>query len=162
MRAGRKPTATELHKLRGTFRASRHRDRAGEPVPNGKLGATPPHWMTPLQGEYWTAAVEGAPPDLLATVDGAALAIYAVAAALHQEATEAQAKVELSPDGMHVSPYLRIMDAAGARLLRSIGELGFSPSSRPKLSAGAKDKGETEAGKFWAQFADHKAPGNAA
>ena len=102
-------------------------------MPNGKLGATPPHWMTPLQGEYWRAAVEGAPPDLLRLVDGATLAVYAVAAALHQQATEAQAAVELSPDGMHPSPYLRVIDAAGARLLRAIGELGFSPSSRPRF-----------------------------
>jgi phage terminase small subunit len=138
MRAGRKPIATELHKLRGTFRATRHRARDGEPQPNGRLSAVPPKWMTELQGQYWTAAVEGAPPDLLRVIDGATLAIYAVAAALHQQATE---------------------DAAGARLLRAIGELGFSPSSRPKLSPGATDKAETESAKFWQQF--RHLPGNA-
>jgi P27 family predicted phage terminase small subunit len=148
-----------LHKLRGTFRATRHRDREGEPQPNGRLSATPPRWLTPLQGEYWTAAVQGAPPDLLRLVDGATLAVYCVAAALHQQATEAQAAVELSPDGVHASPYLRIADAAGARLLRAIGELGFSPSSRPKLSSGAKDKGESESDAFWQQF--KHLPGNA-
>ncbi len=159
MRAGRKPIATELHKLRGTFRAHRHRDRDGEPVPNGKLGATPPRWLTPLQGEYWTAAVHGAPPDLLATIDGAVLAVYCVAGALHQQACEEQAKVELSPDGKTMSPYIKIADIAGARLLRAIGELGFSPSSRPKLSSGPRDKGETESDKFWQQF--KHLPGNA-
>ena len=159
MRAGRKPIATELHKLRGTFRATRHRARDGEPQPNGRLSAVPPKWMTELQGQYWTAAVEGAPPDLLRVIDGATLAIYAVAAALHQQATEAQAAVELSPDGLHASPFLRIIDAAGARLLRAIGELGFSPSSRPKLSPGATDKAETESAKFWQQF--RHLPGNA-
>jgi phage terminase small subunit len=159
MRPGRKPIATELHKLRGTFRPTRHRDRAGEPQPNGRLSADPPHWMTELQGEYWTAAVEGAPPDLLRVIDGATLAVYCVAAALHQQATEAQAAVELSPDGMHPSPYLRIIDASGARLLRAIGELGFSRSSRPRLSSGAKAKGETEAN-IWDRF--NVIPGTAA
>jgi phage terminase small subunit len=152
MRPGRKPIATELHKLRGTFRPTRHRDRDGEPQPNGRLSAAPPHWMTPLQGQYWTAAVEAAPPDLLRLIDGQVLAVYAAAAALHQQATEAQAAAELSPDGKTASPYLRIIDAAGARLLRAIGELGFSPSSRPRLPSGAKAKGETEGADFWSRF----------
>jgi P27 family predicted phage terminase small subunit len=158
MRPGRKPIATELHKLRGTFRPTRHRDREGEPQPNGRLGADPPHWMTQLQGRYWTAAVEGAPPDLLRLVDGEVLAVYCVAAALHQQACEEQAAVALSPDGKTMSPYLRIIDASGARLLRAIGELGFSPSSRPRLSSGAKAK-EDDASVFWARFGT---PGNAA
>jgi phage terminase small subunit len=109
--------------------------------------------MTQLQGEYWRAAVEAAPPDLLRTIDGAALAVYCVAASLHQQATEAQAAVELSPDGKTASPYLRIIDASGARMLRAIGELGFSPSSRPGLSrGGAKAKGEDPAADFWQPF----------
>jgi phage terminase small subunit len=153
MRTGRKPIATELHKLRGTFRPTRHRDRDGEPVPSGKLGVDAPHRMTPLQAEYWGAAVEAAPPDLLRSIDGAALSIYAVAAALHQQACEEQAKEALSPDGKTMSPYLKIADIAGSRMLRAIGELGFSPSSRPRLpSSGVKAKGEDPAADFWSRF----------
>jgi P27 family predicted phage terminase small subunit len=153
MRAGRKPTATELHKLRGTFRATRHRDREGEPQPNGRLSATPPKWLSEAQGELWTHAVTHAPPDLLRLIDGECLAVWCVAAALHRAAVQEQEQVALSPDGKTMSPYLKIADIAGARMLRAAGELGFSPSSRPRLSSGAKTKAETEVDDFWSRFA---------
>jgi phage terminase small subunit len=122
-------------------------------VPNGKLSADPPHWMTELQGEYWRAAVEAAPPDLLRVIDGATLAVYAVAAALLVLLSVAQAAVELSPDGKTMSPYLKIADIAGSRMLRAIGELGFSPSSGPRLpSSGVNAKGEDPAADFWQRF----------
>jgi P27 family predicted phage terminase small subunit len=116
--------------------------------------------MTELQGRYWTAAVEGAPPDLLRLVDGEVLAVFCVAAALHQQACEEQAAVALSPDGKTMSPYLKIADIAGARMLRAAGELGFSPSSRPKLSSGAKAR-QDDASVFWDRF-NTPAAGNAA
>jgi phage terminase small subunit len=51
-----------------------------------------------------------------------------------------------------MSPYLKIADIAGARMLRAAGELGFSPSSRPKLSSWAKAAKGDDGVDFWSQF----------
>jgi phage terminase small subunit len=167
MRTGRPPIPTKVHQLKGTYRKSRHDVRAGEPVPDGVLSADdPPAWMSAGQRDLWKFAIANAPPSLLTPIDGPALSVWCVAADQHAVAVAAQARRDANgygpggapllshgrDGGMSVSPYLRVIDQSGARMLRAAGELGFSPGSRPRLGMGTKPKGGDGADDVWSRF----------
>ena len=145
-RPGPKPTPTALHRLRGTFNATRHgRDRAGEPEVAGALCAEAPDWMTPGQRESWAHVMAHAPAGLLKPVDRGVLAVWVEAEGRHRVATIQQARLDATSslplltkgrDGQpSPSPYLRIIRQAADTMLRAAGELGFSPAARPRLGA---------------------------
>jgi P27 family predicted phage terminase small subunit len=143
-RPGPKPTPTALHRLRGTFNATRHgRDRAGEPEAVGTLDIDAPEWMSPGQRESWAYAMAHAPAGLLKPIDRAVLAVWVEAEDRHRVAMIQQAKLDVGSslplltkgrDGQpSPSPYLRIIRQAADTMLRAAGELGFSPAARPRL-----------------------------
>jgi P27 family predicted phage terminase small subunit len=153
--------------LRGTYRPSRHDKRAAATVTPGELSSVAPSWMSETQREIWKFAVETAPAGLVKPLDAQVLVTWVIAADQHQVAAQQQNAADrgsrwplLTPnqERLTVSLYVKIMDQAGARMLRAASELGFSPTSRPELSAPVKAKGEDPAG-VWARFGT---PGNAA
>jgi phage terminase small subunit len=94
-RPGPKPTPTALHRLRGTFNATRHgRDRKGEPEAVGNLSAQAPEWMTPGQQESWAYAMAHAPAGLLKPIDRGVLAVWVEAEDRHRVAMTQQAKLD--------------------------------------------------------------------
>ena len=163
-RPGPKPTPTALHRLRGSYNATRHgRDRAGEPVPEGALEADAPEWMTPGQRESWSYAMAHAPAGLLKPIDRGVLAVWAEAEDRHRVAMIQQAKLDatsslpLMTKGRNgqpsPSPYLRLIRQAGDTMLRAAGELGFSPAARPRLgSAGLGQEDATESDTPWTRL----------
>jgi P27 family predicted phage terminase small subunit len=146
--------------LRGTYRPSRHDKRAAATVTPGELSAEPPAWMSETQAEIWRFAVENAPAGLLKPIDAQVLVTWVTAADQHQTAAQQQNAADrgsswplLSADKerLTLSLYVKIMDQAGARMLRAASELGFSPTSRPKLAAPVKAK-DDETERFWDRF----------
>jgi hypothetical protein len=74
---GRKPKPTKIHKLHGTYNATRHgRNRSRfASRQNGDLIA-PPDWFTASQRDGWRYVVESAPPGLLQPLDRGLLQVW--------------------------------------------------------------------------------------
>ncbi len=148
---GRKPLATSLHVLRGTYHATKHgRDRAGEPVAEGEIPDAP-DWMSDSQRQIWADAVDNAPLGVLKACDAGILTVWVIAADQHQVASLQQAKLDagaslplmsVDRNGTPLpSPYLGIINKAALVMLKAGSELGFSPSTRPRM-VGSPGKAE--------------------
>jgi len=148
-----------LHELHGTGNSTRLKTRENEPVVTGELDA-PPEWLTAAQKDHWRYAIENAPVGVLGSIDLGILAGYVIAFDHMRTATIAQAKAdaenslplltvtgqkrETKRDGSVLeyggnivqSPYVSIINKATLRLAKCAAELGFTPASRPRLSAG--------------------------
>jgi P27 family predicted phage terminase small subunit len=145
---GRKPIPTDIHKLMGTFNATRQgRDRKAEPKPEHDLSYDPPDTLTPAQAAIWRHAIEYAPKGILKEIDWSVFLVWVAAFDQHEAARMAQARIDARGGDMAylmktrngemmVSPYLGIMNRSGLRMMKAAAELGFSPSSRSRVGGG--------------------------
>jgi phage terminase small subunit len=126
-----------------------------EPMPSGDLFAAPSE-LTPSQAEIWDYAIEHAPVGLLRSLDRDLLKTWACAV---DEFNRCEAELSKSspvilkggsqritkfPNGtvstttispmLVVSPWCKARDAADQRKLRATCELGFSPTSRSRIT----------------------------
>jgi hypothetical protein len=131
MKPGSRPRPTVLHRLRGTFNATRHRDRA-DPVAPGELHR-PPVWLSKVQARRFRQLLEQAPRRLLRQADGGMLASYVVVEGLVAEAN----RLHQAGQGQPVE-HLRVLRSFLPMLRHFAGELGFSPAGR----AGLRDAAE--------------------
>jgi P27 family predicted phage terminase small subunit len=132
---GRKPVPTVLANLRGNPSHGRKPNPA-EPKPVGDLAAAPDHFSDEQRG-IWEYALAHAPPGMLKRIDLAPLAAWCIAFDLHRQALVAyNLTSELtvtSPKGDVMSPYLAIINRQALIMIRASSELGFSPTSRPRV-----------------------------
>ena len=142
---GRKPEATVVKILSG----SKHvrEDLENEPIPQGDL-ETPPAHFTERQRQIWQDALDNAPRGLLRRLDASMLAIWVVACETHEKAADAVSKhgliVKSPVQGAPMqNPYLPILNRQAEIMLRTAAEMGFSPTSRSRISAGDGAKRET-------------------
>lgn len=115
-----------------------------EPDPVGDLYA-PPDWMSDDQKAGWRYAIEHAPRGLLRRLDSALLAVWVVAENMHRKASEQIQKygmiVKSGKQGIPVqSPYLPIVNRQAEIMMRAASELGFTPTSRSRITLGAGSK----------------------
>lgn len=104
--------------------------------------------MTEEQKKGWAYAIEHAPKGLLRQLDASLLAVWVVAEDLHRQATlqvkryGMVVKSSNRPDAVPVqSPYLPIINRQAELMLRAASELGFTPTSRSRITlAGASTK----------------------
>lgn len=148
---GRKPKPSFLRLVEGN--RGRRPLNVNEPVPAGQLRDAPKYFSA-AQREIWAYAIEHAPAGLLRCLDRDTLAVWCVACDLYQVANEMQAQIDQNAtlklltrttDGALVqSPYLPIINRQGTLMLKAASELGFTPSSRSRVSLvdehGKKDK----------------------
>lgn len=135
-RPGRKPKPIHLRLLEGNRR--QHKINTREPKPEGDLFEAP-DFLTEGQKEKWTYAIANSPRGLLKRLDKEALTTYVVACDLYQ-----QAVIALNASGLLIkspvkgdpmqNPYLAIVNKQAALMLKSQAELGFTPSSRSKIT----------------------------
>ena len=159
---GRKPKATVLHILNGTTRP--RVARPDEPQPVGDLLA-PPVEMSEAQKAEWSYALENAPTGLLRRLDRNLFAQWVVAAVDLTEAeltlrTEGKVvnrggdqRITINPDGTQVktvrsaskvlNPWVRARRDAFDRMMKATSELGFSPTSRSRITLAGGGKKET-------------------
>jgi P27 family predicted phage terminase small subunit len=133
--SGRKATPTKLKLVEGkNYRMS---DRANEPVPAGDL-CDPPAHLNERQLVIWSYAIEHAPHGLLKKLDQAVLMAWCVAQSIHEEATKALNNgptIIKTPNGMPIqSPWLGIINKQAIIMRSLVSELGFSPTSRTRIS----------------------------
>jgi P27 family predicted phage terminase small subunit len=145
MRRGAKPKPTVLHHLHGSLNATRHRDRAFEPVAPGALeDMEPPADLNDEELATWRYALQHAPKGVLKHIDRTVLILWVKTAERYRRAEVAQAQINAqapmpdvirSPSGMLVqSPYIGMMNRAALLMLRIAEQLGFTPVSRPRLA----------------------------
>lgn len=140
---GRKPLPTVVKLI---SRSQHLRDDIDdEPIPPGVL-IEPPTSITESQKKLWDDAIENAPRGLLRKLDGRLLYVWVVAADLHEMATREVNRfgmiVKSPKQGLPIqSPYLPIMNRQAEIMARYTAELGFSPTSRSRITlagSGAK------------------------
>ena len=138
---GRKRTPTEVLKARGTLRKPR-----AEPQASGELRDLPaPDWMTESQKETWRDAIRCAPANVLKHIDASLLAVWVAAEDRHRQAMIAQAALDAAAEhpllirgrggSLVPSPLLRVMHQAAETMVRVGSELGFTPTSRARLTS---------------------------
>jgi hypothetical protein len=117
---GRPPKPIVIHRLEGTYDASRHARRAREPQADGALADCPaPAWMSENEQRLWTELLADAPKGLRRRTDRQLFTNYAVLAdrferaAIAQNALDAGSAAPMLVRGspaVTVSPYIRIMN----------------------------------------------------
>lgn len=137
MTRGRKPTPTHLKVVRGN--PSKRPLNKSEPKPEGDLFKAPNDLPQPAR-RFWTSAIADAPAGLLKRLDGRVLFAWAVAAWQHSNAAREIHKdgpVLKGPQGgVYQNPYLSIANRQAMIMLRAAAEMGFTPSSRTRISIG--------------------------
>lgn len=146
---GAKPKPTHLKVIAGN--PGRRPLNKREPKPAGDLKDAP-EWMTDSQKSIWAKAIRSAPAGLLKELDESVLVTWVVAADLHRQASENVARFGLlttTPNtGEEIqSPYLPIVNRQAQIMLKAAAEMGFTPSSRSRVSMDA-EKSADEWGDF--------------
>jgi P27 family predicted phage terminase small subunit len=132
---GRKPKATVLKDLHG----SEQPRNPDEPVNVIDLDAsTAPEHFDEDQRQVWDTVLANAPPGMLKAIDAGTLEVWVVAHCMHRKAVRAQARFGLVIPAPNTrlpiqSPYIPIINRQGLIMLRAAAELGFSPTSRPRV-----------------------------
>ena len=124
---------------------------AKEPVAVGDL-FYPPDWFNDEQKEEWAYAIQHAPLGMLKKIERATLATFVLANDTLRKAVIAQSKIDAgkelpfltkTPNGMAIqSPYLGIISKQSAIIIKAASELGFTPSSRSRITLDKTDTGQ--------------------
>lgn len=133
--------------------------RGPKPEPlltNDPVDLHPPGWMTRRQKLLWRKAIDNAPDGLLVVMDSGLLTTWVIAADTHREACEKTRGLGLLVKTREVevvkkhrdgsesrekkggqpvqNPYLPIINKQAQIMIKSAGELGFTPISRSRLA----------------------------
>jgi P27 family predicted phage terminase small subunit len=154
---GRKPKPTSLRLLQGN--AGKRPINLSEPLPAGDLFEPPAH-LTESQSLDWTYAIANAPAGLLTMLDRDVLAIWVIARGIHRQCNETLAREDLllkSKEGgtPYQHPCLAILNRQAEIMMKAGAEMGFTPSSRSRISVGEPGAGNVGAGNKvspWAEF----------
>lgn len=146
MTRGRKPKPTHLRLLEGN--AGKRGINKDEPKPTGAL-VEPPGDLPAAAVPFWNQAIADAPGGLLKRLDLRVLAIWSIAAWLHSDAASqvATSSTVVRTQGGNIiqHPSLAILNKQAHIMLKAAAEMGFTPSSRSRVSA---DGGKGEANPF--------------
>jgi P27 family predicted phage terminase small subunit len=146
MVAGRKPKPSWLKIVTGN---PGHRPiNRDEPTPVGDI-VDPPTWFDDAQRAEWKEAIAAAPPGLLKQLDKSMLVVWVCAKVMHAFAAQQISKygqlIKTPVTGAPMqSPYVSILNRQAGVMMRAAAEMGFSPSSRSRVSIASKRKGKSE------------------
>jgi P27 family predicted phage terminase small subunit len=146
MVAGRKPKPSWLKIVTGN---PGHRPiNRDEPAPVGDI-VDPPTWFDDAQRAEWKEAIAAAPPGLLKQLDKSMLVVWVCAKVMHAFAAQQISKygqlIKTPVTGAPMqSPYVSILNRQAGVMMRAAAEMGFSPSSRSRVSIASKRKGKSE------------------
>lgn len=132
---GRKPKPTHLRLLEGN--AGKRGINKTEPKPSGAL-VEPPGDLPAAAAPFWNQAIADAPGGLLRRLDLRVLAIWSIAAWLHSEAARVVATsstfVQSKEGTIYQHPALAVLNKQAHIMLKAAAEMGFTPSSRSRVS----------------------------
>ena len=148
---GRKPKPTHLKLITGN--PGKRPFNRFEPKPQGDL-AEPPEWFTDEQKAGWRYAIEHAPSGLLKKLDASILAVWVVAESLHRDAAQKVATfgtvIKAPVTGVPIqSPYMAIVNRQALIMVKSAAELGFTPSSRTRITVAPGSAADDPASKYF-------------
>jgi len=152
---GRKPKPTILKVIDGN--PGKKALPKNEPVPVGDLTEAP-EWFSDDQKDNWDYAIEHAPKGLLKKIDKSALMAWVIAEDLFRQAVIKVNQMNLiikSPvkgDPMQ-NPYLPIVNKQSVNMLKAAAELGFTPSSRSRVTLDPQENNDENP---FAQFANQR------
>ena len=133
MSGRKKPTALKL--IQGTNRADRA--NLAEPMPHGDL-VDPPAYFGEEEREVWGYAMTHAPKGLLKMIDSShmevwvnALVAYRIAGA---EVKNSGQTISAANGATVINPAMSIQNRQAVLLMRSATDMGFTPSSRTRIS----------------------------
>jgi P27 family predicted phage terminase small subunit len=134
----RKPIAE--HKLEGTYRATRHRNR-NEPDGGPPLATRPPAWLSAEARKVWREVLRLAPINLLRRADTELVGIYAEVTVRYRQMLSVQRNLDAG--SLHpfllvdeygrprrISPVVRELRQLEQHLLLLGNQLGLSPRGR--------------------------------
>ena len=143
--------------LNGSAKHHPERRNRHEPQPIGDLTDPPPE-LSEEQKSEWTYAIENAPPALLRRLDRNMFMQWVVASADLNEAEKilrvegkvvnrgGDQRITVMADGRQVktirsaskvpNPWVKVRRDAFDRMLKATSELGFSPTSRTRITLG--------------------------
>lgn len=155
--AGRRPFPTALHEIRGDpgdrGKQALVERKAFEPTTELDTLA-PPSDLSPNQRELWVESIQHAPPGVLRRIDAQVLKAWVIACDTHSRAAVQVSQGGLLhrirvrnqpknwPEGKEEppehfqfvqNPYVKVMNQQALLMFRGADQLGFSPTSRPKL-----------------------------
>ncbi len=137
---GRRKQPTTIRKLHGN--PSEKAFPLDEPEGVADLWA-PPTWFDDDQREQWQYAVDHAPPGLLTGTDRETLVMWCVASVEYVKAVlkvrEEGQIVETTNGNVIQNPSLSVMNKQALIMLKTGGEMGFSPSARASLGSRAPE-----------------------
>jgi phage terminase small subunit len=135
IRGGQRPKPTILKDLHG----STTKREPDEPLPVGDLSADDcPYYFTLDQREEWEDKLRHSPPGMIKRVDARLFEDYVVAICLHRRAVMQLGNGPLLvPCGQQKvpNPLIRMIREQGEVARKKGSELGFSPTSRPRIGA---------------------------
>lgn len=143
---GRKPKPTHLKEVAGN--PGKRPLNKDEPQPEGEL-FEPPADLPDIGKVLWTQAIADAPPGLLRRLDSRILFAWCMAAALHSQAAHevatlgALVKTKRNKELIQ-NPYLAVMNRQAQIMLRAAAEMGFTPSSRSRVSTAPRGAGSAD------------------
>jgi len=137
---GRKPKPSYLKAIEGN--PGKRPLNELEPKPNGNL-VNPPAHLSASQIAIWNYAIANAPTGLLKNLDLGVLELWVVSFDLYRKAealVRQEGPVTTAPSGYAAPhPGVSIMNKQASNMLRSAAEMGFTPSSRSRISVVADD-----------------------
>lgn len=140
MGVGRKAKPTQLKILEGNPGGKPLNKR--EPKARHPMKAAPA-WFDKMHRDLWNRTLDEAPTGLLKTIDEAVLATYVTAYIMHQRATEELCSSELLIEslmgGIKANPLVQVQSKAALVMLRAAAEMGFTPSSRSRVTVDPDD-----------------------
>jgi phage terminase small subunit len=145
MKNGRPRKPMALHRLHGTYDASRHRDRV-EPVAPGEL-REPLSWLSAKQKRRFRELLDQAPRHLLREVDASMLAVFVI---VEDRIAVANRLQQATPDKPEVG--LNVLRTLLPTLRQFASELGFSPAGRAGLRDAAEAELDDDDAARWRQF----------
>jgi P27 family predicted phage terminase small subunit len=146
MAPGRKPKPSWLKVVTGN---PGHRPiNEAEPIPIGDIVECPA-WFDDAQRKEWSEALAAAPAGLLKQLDKSVLVVWVCAKVMHAFAAQQISKygqlIKTPVTGAPMqSPYVSILNRQASLMMRAAAEMGFSPSSRSRVSIAQKRKGKSE------------------
>jgi P27 family predicted phage terminase small subunit len=137
MARGRKPKASHLHVVDGTFRADRANEH--EPQAFGDVGDAPPE-LLPAQRLLWQQLLRDAPEFVLKACDREAFRTLVAHVWTMREAErqmrDAPMLIIKTKQGNYIqNPLLGVFNSAAKHFMRTAAELGFTPVARARIIA---------------------------
>lgn len=143
MPSGRKPKPSHLKSLEGNL--GKRPVNEHEPEPANDV-TDPPEWFTAKQCRIWHEVLDEAPDGMIKELDRAVLTTLVVAINNHRDAVQElegqPLVVETATGQLKQHPLVVMIRSEAATIVRAASELGFSPTSRSRVTLAPGDHGK--------------------